>query len=104
MSEPTTNPTGQATSGPVDDTGGVDLRVGDRITVMPGKARSAHTQALLARGFAIDVTSLRPDFDGAIEVTGVVLTTRGAWRTDAPTRSVILTPAAYTTPIRVGDT
>jgi hypothetical protein len=70
MSEPTTNPTSQATTG----TDGVDLRVGDRITVQPGKARSAHTRAVLTRDFAIDVTSLRLDFDGAIEVTGVVLT------------------------------
>ena len=86
------------------DTNGVDLRVGDRITVLPDKARSAHTRAALTRGFAIDVTSLRPDFDGAIEATGILLTTRGAWRAGMPTRSVILTSTAYTTPIRVGDT
>ena len=86
------------------DTDGVDLRIGDRITVLPDQARSAHTRAVLTRGFAIEVTSLRPDFDGAIEVTGVVLTTRGAWRAGVPSRSVILTPGTYTTPIRVGDT
>jgi hypothetical protein len=83
---------------------GVDLRVGDRITVQPDQARSANTRAVLTRGFAIDVTSVRPDVDGAIEVTGIELTTRGAWRAGVPTRSVILAPGAYTTPIRVGDT
>jgi hypothetical protein len=106
MSEPTTNPTGRANSDPEPSTEqrepGVDLRVGDRITVLPGKARSAHTRAVLTRGFAIDITSLRPDFDGAIEVTGILLTTRGAWRTAVPTRSMIATPGAYTMPIRIG--
>jgi hypothetical protein len=85
-------------------TDGVDLRVGDRIAVLPDRARSAHTRAVLIRGFAIEVTSLHADFEGAIEVTGILLTTRGAWRAGMPTRSVILTPEAYTTPIRVGDT
>lgn len=82
---------------------GVDLRVGDRITVLPGQARSGHTRAVLNRGFAIEVASLRPDVDGAVAVTGFLLTTRGAWRAGFPTRTVILTAGACTTPIRLGD-
>ena len=41
-----------------------DLRVGDRITILPLKARSAHTRAELTRRFTIEVTSIRPDLDG----------------------------------------
>ncbi len=60
----------------------IDLRVGDRITVLPDKARSAHTRAVLTSRFVIEVTAIRPDMDGAVEVTGFLLTSRGAWRAD----------------------
>jgi hypothetical protein len=81
-----------------------DLRVGDRITVVPGQARSGHTYRPLTRGFAIEVTHARRDHDGTIDVEGVLLTARGAWPAGVPIRSVILPPGSYTTPIRVGDT
>jgi len=54
----------------------IDVRVGDRVTVLPGKACSAHTRAVLTTRFTIEVTSVRPDVDGAVEVTGVELTSR----------------------------
>jgi hypothetical protein len=82
----------------------IDLCVGDRITVLPLRARSAHTLAELTTRFAIEITSIRPDLDDAVEVTGVELTSRGAWRAGAPSRTVILAPGSYLTPIRVGDT
>ena len=84
-------------------TDATDLRGGDRITVLPGKARSAHTYRPLTRGFAIEVTHARRDHAGDIEATGILLTTRGAWRTSVPTRTVILPAGSYTSPIRVGD-
>ncbi|MEV6922941.1 hypothetical protein AB0M46_00305 [Dactylosporangium sp. NPDC051485] len=79
------------------------LRPGDRITVSPGAATSGHTHRALTAGFALDITAARPDHHGAIEVYGVELTTRGAWRRGVPIRSVILSPGAYSIPIRVGD-
>ncbi len=81
-----------------------DLRLGDRITILPLKARSAHTRAELTRRFAIDVTSIRPDLDDAVEVTGIELTSRGAWRAGVPTRTVILVAGSFLPGIRVGDT
>lgn len=81
-----------------------DLRVGDRITVLAGTAKSGHTYHVLARGFAIEVTYARRDHDGDFEAEGILLTTRGAWRSGLPSRSVILPAGSYTTPIRVGDT
>jgi hypothetical protein len=82
----------------------LDLRVGDRITVLPHLARSAHTRKPLSTGFAIDITSIQPDLDDAVEVTGVELTRRGAWRAGLPTRTVLLVAASYLPGIRVGDT
>jgi hypothetical protein len=96
MSEPTTPVLDSADSG--------ELRVGDRITVLPNKARSGHSCRLLTCGFTIEVTHVRHAYDGTLVVEGVLLTARGAWRTGMPTRSVILPPGAYTTPVRVGDT
>jgi hypothetical protein len=81
-----------------------DLRVGDRITVLAGKARSGHTYNVLTRGFTIDVTYARRHHTGDIDVEGILLTTRGAWRSGLPSRSVNLPAGSYTTPIRVGDT
>lgn len=79
------------------------LRPGDRITVSPGAAMSGHTYRTLASGFALDVTSVRTDHRGDIEVSGIELTTRGAWRRGVPSRSVILPRGAYSIPVRVGD-
>lgn len=82
----------------------IDLRHGDRIQVLPGKASSAHTLQPLKTGLYIELSSIRPDpLDGTVEVTGFLLTQRGAFRSGLPTRTVILTSDAYTTPIRVGD-
>ena len=82
----------------------LDVKVGDRITILPPKARSAHTRAELATRFTIDVTSIRPDLHDAVEVTGIELTSRGAWRAGVPTRTVILVAGSYLPGIRVGDT
>ncbi|WP_432976760.1 hypothetical protein [Dactylosporangium sp. CA-233914] len=79
------------------------LRPGDRITVSPGAAKSGHTYRTLAVGFALDVTSVRPDHQGDFEVSGIELTARGAWRSGVPSRSVILPRGAYSIPVRVGD-
>lgn len=81
------------------------LRSGDRIQVLADKALSAHTYNPLKRGFLMEVISARPDpLDATYEVYGFPLTSRGAHRSGAPTREVILTADAYTTPIRIGDT
>src|SRR2546423_7921723 len=87
-----------------DSVDGGELRVGDPITVLPGQARSGHTYRPLTCPVAIDVIHVRRDHDGSLNVEGVLLTSRGAWRAGVPTRSVILPPGSYTTPIRVGDT
>ena len=87
-----------------DSADGGELRVGDRITVLPGKARSGHTYRPLTCAVTIEVTHVRRDHDGSLDVEGVLLTTRGAWRAGVPIRSVILPSGSYTTPIRVGDT
>jgi len=87
-----------------DSADGGELRVGDRITVLPGQARSGHTYRPLTCPVTVEVTHVRRDHDGSLDVEGVLLTTRGAWRAGVPTRSVILPPGSYTTPIRVGDT
>jgi len=87
-----------------DSADGGELRVGDRITVLPGQARSGHNYRPLTREFAVDVIHVRRVHDGSLDVEGVLLTARGAWRAGVPTWSVILPPGSYTTPIRVGDT
>src|SRR5438477_628598 len=63
-----------------DSVDGGELRVGDRITVLPGKARSGHTYRPLTCPVAIEVIHLRRDHDGSLDVEGVLLTSRGAWR------------------------
>jgi hypothetical protein len=83
---------------------GIDLHVGDRITILPGQARSARTRTELTTRFAIAVTSIRPELPDAVEVTGLELTSRGAWRAGLPNRAVILDAGSYLPGIRVGDT
>jgi hypothetical protein len=71
----------------------VDLRVGDRITVLPGQALSSHNYRPLTRSVTIEISSVRPGVGGDLDVTGFVLTTRGAWRAGAPTRTCRICPA-----------
>lgn len=80
------------------------IRVGDRITVLPGRAVSTHTLKPLTRACYLDVLHVRVGYDGLIDVGGIELTSTGAWRRNAPYRSVTLVDGAYTIPIRDGDT
>jgi hypothetical protein len=83
----------------------LDVRHGDRITALAGRARSAHTRKPLTRSCYLDVLHVYPQHDGTVEVYAMELTKRdGAWRTGGPDRTVILTAESYTTPIREGDT
>jgi hypothetical protein len=82
----------------------VDLRVGDRITALAERALSGHTYQPLTRNVTIEISSVRPGVGADLDVTGFVLTTRGAWRAGVPTRTVVLPAGSYTVPVRVGDT
>lgn len=81
-----------------------DLRYDDRITIRAGAAYSTHTRKPLARPIHLEVLQAHPQNDGTIEVYGIELTARGAWRTNLPVRMVTLPAGSYSTPIRVGDT
>jgi len=86
-----------------------DIKHGDRVTVLAGKARNPRTYAVLARDFTIEVTHVGSvdRTTGTVEIDGVVLTATGTYASSSGnivSRSAIVGADGYTVPIRLGDT